>query len=213
MRTEELAAMLARGAAVERLPRSAHLWVIASAGGLVAATAVLLIAFGLHPQLLSLMALGGWWAKALFSLGVAATALHAALVLGRPGADPRRPLRLLLVPFAVMAALGAGQLALAPVGQWGDLIVGKTWLECMVIVAGLSVPTMVLSMRALAAVAPTRPMLAGAVAGLGAGGIGASVYALHCPEIAPAFVIVWYGFGMLAPAVVGAWVGWHWLRW
>jgi len=61
--------------------------------------------------------------------------------------------------------------------------------------------------------APTRPRLAGAAAGLMAGGIGATVYGLYCQETAAAFTAVWYTFGMLIWAAAGALIGGRLLRW
>ena len=46
-----------------------------------------------------------------------------------------------------------------------------------------------------------------------AGAIGALVYLLYCPEMAPPFLLVWYTLGMLLPAALGALVGPRVLRW
>ena len=53
----------------------------------------------------------------------------------------------------------------------------------------------------------------GAVLGLFAGAMAALVYTLHCPELSPAFLVVWYSLGMLIPAAVGAALGERLLRW
>ena len=68
------------------------------------------------------------------------------------------------------------------------------------------------AVRALRAGAPEEPFFAGAVAGVAAAGIGASVYALHCPEDSPLFMAVWYSLAAFAMAVIGAASG-RWLRW
>jgi len=46
-----------------------------------------------------------------------------------------------------------------------------------------------------------------------AGGVGASVYGLHCPEMTAAFVVTWYSLGVAACAAVGALLGPRLLRW
>ena len=61
--------------------------------------------------------------------------------------------------------------------------------------------------------APTRLSLAGAAAGLLAGGVGAAIYALHCDEMGAPFLALWYVLGMLMPATLGALIGRHVLRW
>ena len=55
---------------------------------------------------------------------------------------------------------------------------------------------LVAALGALREMAPTRLRLAGAAAGALAGGAGAAVYALHCPELGAPFVAVWYVLGM-----------------
>jgi hypothetical protein len=66
---------------------------------------------------------------------------------------------------------------------------------------------------ALRGLAPTRPALAGAAAGLLAGGTGATVYALHCPELAAPFLAVWYVAGIALTVLAGTLAGASVLRW
>ena len=80
-------------------------------------------------------------------------------------------------------------------------------------VAALSVPMFVALLWAMKGLAPTRPALAGAAAGLLAGAGAALVYALHCTETSLVFVGVWYVLGMFIPAVLGALIGRIALRW
>ena len=61
--------------------------------------------------------------------------------------------------------------------------------------------------------APTRLALAGGVAGLLAGTIGASTYSIHCPELQAPFIGIWYLVGMLIPAFFGFIAGPRLLRW
>ncbi|MFS2051364.1 NrsF family protein, partial [Variovorax sp. CT11-76] len=46
-----------------------------------------------------------------------------------------------------------------------------------------------------------------------AGGVGAAVYALHCPELTAPFIAVWYVSGIAVPVLVGALLGPRLLRW
>lgn len=55
--------------------------------------------------------------------------------------------------------------------------------------------------------APSRPRLAGALAGLVAGGIGATFYATHCIDDSPLFVAVWYRAGIAIMAALGSVAG------
>lgn len=49
--------------------------------------------------------------------------------------------------------------------------------------------------------------------GLLASGVGAAVYALHCPEMEAPFLGVWYLLGMLISTALGAVIGPKLLRW
>jgi hypothetical protein len=51
------------------------------------------------------------------------------------------------------------------------------------------------------------------VLGLAAGGVGASAYALHCPESTAAFMAIWYTLGMAATGLLGFLVSPRLLRW
>ena len=68
-------------------------------------------------------------------------------------------------------------------------------------------PLLVAAVPDRAPFAPTRLRFTGAVLGLFAGAMAALVYTLHCPELSPAFLVVWYSLGMLIPAAVGCRAG------
>ena len=68
-------------------------------------------------------------------------------------------------------------------------------------------------LAALRYAAPTRPVLAGAVAGLLAGGVASTFYAAHCFDDSPLFVAVWYTLGVSILAVAGALLAPRVARW
>ncbi len=55
--------------------------------------------------------------------------------------------------------------------------------------------------------APTHPTLAGAMAGLLAGGIAATFYAAHCFDDSPLFVAIWYTLAVAVLAASRRWRG------
>lgn len=61
--------------------------------------------------------------------------------------------------------------------------------------------------------APTSPALAGAVAGLAAGGLAATFYAAHCTDDSPLFVATWYPLAIAMLAAAGAVAGRLAVRW
>ena len=90
---------------------------------------------------------------------------------------------------------------------------GSTALQCPANIARTTLPAFIGSLWAMHRMAPTRPALAGAAAGLLAGAIGALGYTFHCTELAAPFLAVWYTLGIGLPAVAGALIGPWWLRW
>jgi hypothetical protein len=93
------------------------------------------------------------------------------------------------------------------------LVLGHSWRVCPFNIVLLSVPVFPAVFWAMRGLAPTRPRVAGAVAGLLSSALATIAYCLHCPEMSPAFWAVWYVVGMLLPAAIGAWQGPRLLRW
>jgi hypothetical protein len=77
----------------------------------------------------------------------------------------------------------------------------------------LSVAPLVALLAAMRAGAPRSPAMAGAVAGLLAGGLGAVLYAIHCPDDSPLFVGLWYVPAIALVVLAGAAAGSRALRW
>jgi hypothetical protein len=213
VKTDELIAMLAAGAApVEsgtalRRLRRALLW------GVPGAAVLMLMVFGVRPDLGQAVALPMFWVKLLFPAGVAALSLALAHRLSRPGVRLGTLPAALIAVFVVVWLSGAAALGMAPPALRGEMLFGDTWESCPFNIALLSLPLFAASMWAMKGLAPTRPALAGAAAGLLSGASAAVVYALHCPEMQVPFLGVWYVAGMLIPAAAGTLVGERLLRW
>jgi hypothetical protein len=92
-------------------------------------------------------------------------------------------------------------------------VMGHSAMVCPWFIAATSAPLLVALIWAVKGLAPTRLRLAGALAGLTAGGFGALIYCLHCPEVGAPFVAIWYSLGILIPCLVGALAGPRLLRW
>lgn len=153
----------------------------------------------------------------LFKFGVTITlALTAALLvcrLARPGAETKLFVALLLAaPFLVGAAAIAEFAAVEPSARAMKLV-GTTWLSCLTFIPLLSAPILVAALLALRHGAPTRPALTGAVAGLLAGGLGATIYAAYCIEDSPLFLATWYTLAITIVTVIGGLIGARALRW
>lgn len=213
MRTDDLAEMLARGAAAEPRGRPGRWWLAAAVAGLVLGALLMSAWLGVQPRIGQLLLTPAWWGKAGFALAMAAAGLACAVRLARPGGERGWLWVLVLAPLAVLWSFGFFETLAAPADTRAALVFGQTWRDCPWRVAVLSIPAFVAAMAMMRRMAPTRPRLAGGAAGLFAGGVGALVYALHCPELEPAFVSVWYVLGVLIPAAAGAAIGPRLLRW
>jgi hypothetical protein len=145
------------------------------------------------------------------ALVLAAGAFLTAVTLGRPDGNVRTGW-LVLPPLILLVGIAA-ELAAWPRATWQERLVGEDPLTCFVIVSVLSLPMLAAALFALRDGAPTRPRLAGAMAGLLAGAISAALYMLHCPEDSLLFVVAWHVPAIALVAAVGAAVAGRMLRW
>jgi len=90
---------------------------------------------------------------------------------------------------------------------------GDDAVNCTIEIVLLSVPALLLCLRILKSAAPTRPTLAGALAGLLAGSIGTAAHALACYNDDGVQVAIWYGMGLATATALGALIGRKTLRW
>ena len=178
-----------------------------------AALAVVLVWLGMRSDIHIAMRTAAFWIKAGYTLSLAACGFALTLRMGRPGARPGAALAIAPIAFAALAALAAVELLLTPAGQRPRDWLGTSWRACPFLILAISAPAYLAVVWALRGMAPTRLRLAGAAAGLLAGGVGATVYGLHCQEMTAAFVVTWYSLGVAASVAIGALLGPRLLRW
>jgi hypothetical protein len=187
----------------------------ASAGvfGIALATAMMLVAFGLRPDIESAALLPMFWFKLMFPAAIAVAAMWMAARLSRPGARMGFASIAVAAPFVILWLMAALTLLNTEPAARVDSILGNTWPTCVPEIALLALPAFAATFWAMRGLAPTRLALAGAAGGLMAGGIGAMIYALRCPEMEAPFLAVWYVAGIAANGVAGALLGPRLLRW
>lgn len=211
MKTEDLIDALSAG--IEPVKPARLNPAMLGAAALMSVVAVALI-LGVRPDLGEAVQNPTPWLKAIYTLALAGSALWLAARLGRPGADPR-PAVLVLISVMLVAILWGGvEVGLAaPEQRMADWL-GKTWTICgrnILLIAAAAAPLVFLSARKMA---PTAPAAAGAALGVAAGGIAATAYGiLHCPEATAAFVATWYTLGVATAGAICAVVGRVALRW
>lgn len=213
MKTDELIALLATG--VEPVDPAARARGVAAAlaAGLAAAGALMAGLLGINPELMREIHLPQFWLRELFCSALGLGALVCVRRLAHPGARLGLAPAALAAPILLMGLGGAAVLLEAEPAHRLDLLMGHTARVCSALIALVSVPVFVAVIWTMRRYAPTRLRLSGAAAGFAAGGIGALVYTLHCPELAPPFLAVWYVLGMLVPTAAGALLGPRLLRW
>jgi hypothetical protein len=195
-----------RGAALRRL----LVWTVV---GALMAQILVGVAMGYRSDLFAALLTTMFWIKLGYVASLGGLALAMVYQLARPGLSLGKRLAWLAIPVVVLVALAAWQLARTPSQDWASLVMGVSARACpwLIVVAALApLGALVMALRSLA---PTRPLLAGWSAGIAAGGLGASAYALHCGEVGGAFVAIWYSLGVLMVGGLGAVLGRGLLRW
>jgi hypothetical protein len=213
MKTDQLIDMLSTN--VEPV-KSGQIWkplIWALAIGGAASFCVMLATVGLRTDAAGGVHIGFLALKLLFMLSVISTGTALLMKLIRPGQEARKLFRFLFLPFLVAGFVGAVALALEPSAAWHPMILGTQWVTCLYCIPLFAIVPFSALIWALRKGAPTNLKRTGAIAGLVAGGVGATAYAFHCPDDSLPFIAVWYGAMILVCAWIGARLGPRLLRW
>jgi hypothetical protein len=122
-------------------------------------------------------------------------------------------MRALLVPALLLLAAVMYELVTIPASAWPSRALGVNGVMCLASIIFLSVLPLAATIYGLRQGAPMSPALAGAAAGLLAGALGATVFAMHCTNDSPLFVAIWYVLAIGFMALAGLSVGRYVLRW
>jgi hypothetical protein len=176
-------------------------------------TAVMfLFGLGVRPDFMAATAHAFFVLKFVVTLALVIASVALAVRLARPGAPVRKAAWLLAAPVVLLIVGIAADLALPQASAWTARLIGSNALVCLTAIPALSLPLLVAALIGLRHGAATRPMLTGAVAGLIAGGIGATFYAAHCVDDSPLFVTTWYTLALALVTLAGALAGRRVLR-
>jgi hypothetical protein len=213
MRTDQLIQLLV--ADLKPVDRSSvsRALLIALAIGAAAALSIMFVVFGSVPNLLGRPHPDVFVTKLLFGAGVAATAATFLPKVARPRVDVRNSSALIYVPFVALVAAAVSALASVRVTEWSDMIIEEHSVTCLLTIPLLAIPPFVALVCALRFGAPTDQSFAGAIAGLVAGGLGATACALPCVDHWIPAIAIWYGVPIGVCAALGATLGHTLLRW
>jgi hypothetical protein len=174
--------------------------------------ALLLVTIGIRPDFMSAMHNPFFDLKFVVTLTLALPAILISLHLSRPEASLRGWFWLLLLSPLVLIAAIASEMMIPQRLPMMTRLVGKNSMLCMSAVPVLSMPILAGALFALRHGAPSRPALAGAIAGLLSAGFAATMYAAHCTDDSPLFVATWYTLAVALVSAIGALVGSRVLR-
>jgi len=211
MKTDDLIASLAADAPVQRPLR--RLFAAATVLGAIGAFILFMLTLGPREDMDYALRTVRFDLKCAIMLLFAVTAFLVARDMTRPEVI-RSPLRPLLwaAPALLLLAVIV-ELVVVPQDQWMPRLVGHNMMYCTTMIPVFALVPLALMLWVFRRGAPQNPTRAGAVAGLLAGGIGATFYAMHCFDDSPLFVATWYTLAIAFIAGVGALLGSRFLRW
>jgi hypothetical protein len=213
METDRLVTLLAAGITPVDKHAATRRFSWALLAGALGATLLVLIFYGLRPDIGEMLVTPLFWAKVSLPVALAAGSLALTARLSRPGVTVGVAWAGLAVPIAIVWIAGLAVWSIAPADERALLLFGHTWRTCPFNIAFLSIPGFLAAISAVRGLAPTRLRMAGASAGAMAGATATVAYCLHCPEMGVPFWAVWYLLGMALPTAVGALIGPRCLRW
>ena len=162
---------------------------------------------GVRPDVMTAMHNPFFDLKFAVTLALAAAAITISLHLSRPEASLRGFVWLLAIPAGLLIAGISGEMMMPQRLPMMTRLVGHNSKVCMTAVPLMSLPLLAASLLGLRHGAPTRPAVAGAMAGLLSAGLAATLYASHCTDDSPLFVATWYSIGTAAVTALGALIG------
>jgi hypothetical protein len=181
--------------------------------GLVAAFGVMLACFGIRSDLVAGNHAGALALKIVFALSLVGTGAAFLIKSMVPGQQEGHRFALIFLPFFAASAAALAMVVDQPALASGGMIEGAAAALCLFCIPFLAIIPFALLIWALRKGAPTNLKRSGAVAGLVAGAIGATVYSFSCPTDSWLFVFLGYTAAVALCSIVGAQVGPRLLRW
>ncbi|HEX9361962.1 MAG TPA: DUF1109 domain-containing protein [Bradyrhizobium sp.] len=177
-----------------------------------ASVAMFLAGLGVRPDVMTAMHNPFFDLKFVVTLALAIPAIAIILHLSRPEASLQGWKWLLLIPVGLLLAGIASEMMMPQRLPMMTRLVGNNSRICLTAIPLMSLPLLVAALIGLRHGAPTRPAVAGAIAGLLSAGLAATLYASHCTDDSPLFVATWYTIATALVTAIGALAGSRVLR-
>src|SRR4030088_942925 len=162
---------------------------------------------GVRPDVMTAMRNPFFDLKFAVTLALAISAIAVSLHLSRPEASLRGFGWMLLVPAGNLVAGVSGEMMMPQRMPAMMRLMGRNSMVCLTAIPAMSLPLLAAALVGLRHGAPTRPAVAGAIAGLLSAGLAATLYASHCTDDSPLFVATWYTIATALVAAIGALAG------
>lgn len=211
MKTDELINLLSEDAPV-RL-RLGRMMALALLIGAAISIALMISTIGLRHNMQTVFETARVFFKICETLLLAILASRLVFQIGRPGVPLRARALALLLPAALLAAAVIAELFVVPEQNWAASMIGDNAAFCVFFIPVLSLAPLAGFMLALKNAAPGDPAAAGAAAGFAAGAVAAAIYAWHCPDDSPLFLVSWYVLAIAIVTTAGSLIGRRLLRW
>lgn len=211
MRTDDLINLLSKDARVQI--RFDYVFLAVLGLGVVFSSLLLLSTIGIRKNMADMIETPRVLFKLSLTLLLAVTATRLAFRIGKPGLSLRSATLSLILPLAIALIGMAAELFVVPKSDWSSSMMGHYSAFCLLFVPTLSIAPLAAILYSILQGAPENPGLAGAVAGLAAGGIAAAIYAWHCPDDSPLFLATWYSIAVMIATAAGFLLGRRMLRW
>src|ERR1700733_7064214 len=174
--------------------------------------AMFMMALGVRPDVMTAMHNPFFDMKFVVTLAMAISAIVVSLHLSRPEASLRGWGWLLLIPAGILALEIGSEMMMPQCLPMMTRLIGSNSRPCMAAITLMSLPLLAAALIGLRRGAPTRPAVAGAIAGMLSAGVAGTVYAAHCTGDLPLFVATWYTIATALVATIGALAGSKMLR-
>lgn len=211
MKTDDLIASLAADNGWRTRP--VWLWLLAAMiAALPLSGSLFMMSLGVRPDIATAVHSPFFDFKFVITIALASASAALSLHMSRPEASLRGWIWLLAIPAGLLGIGIAADFAVHQRSGWTSRLTGTNSMVCMTSIPLLSLPFLAAALLTLRRGATTRPMMAGAFAGLMSGGVAATLYAMHCGDDSPLFVATWYTLGFAMIAAIGAFAGRRLLR-
>jgi hypothetical protein len=169
--------------------------------------AVFMMRLGVRPDVMTAVHNPFFDLKFVVTISLAISAIVVGLHLSRPEASLKGWAWLLLIPAGIVAAGIASEMMMPQHLPAMTRLIGNNSRICMTAIPIMSLPILAGALIGLRHGAPSRPAITGAIAGLMSAGLAATLYAAHCTDDSPLFVVTWYSIATALVMAIGALAG------